>query len=187
MQIIVTFRDRSLADYADRLEKLSAGSGRAMLAQALNQAGHAMRQATVSAETAQTGLKLATIDRAQQEIVASPGRLAYTISSHGGNVREKFFGAQETGSGVTAHPWNRSQFTQGGFIKAGGFGGPRVDLPWGGEVKKRKGSARLSISTVRSGLYIPTEMVKGQTASAYHAGAEVAVAAIVSRLGALLP
>lgn len=185
MHIVVTMRDRALSDYANRMEKLAAGSGRAVLAQALNQAGHEIRQRTIAAETGQTGLKGGTIDKAQQEIDASASSLAYTISSRGGNVRMKFFGAKETGGGVTAHPWNRSTFTAGAFIKAGW--GARVDLPWGGEVKQREGSSRLPVHTVRSGLFIPTEMVQGQTASAFNAGLSTAAGAIVSRLGAFLP
>ena len=186
MQIVVTFQDRSLSDYANRLEALSAGSGRAVLASALNQAGGVVRHKTVQAETAQTGLPSATIDRAQHEIEADGGSLRFTIVSRGGDVRLKFFGAKESGGGVVAHPWNKSVYVAGAFTQAG-FHGVRKALPWGGEVKQRVGSGRLPLKTVHSGLFIPEEMTKGSTAKAFDAGFQVMASTIVSRLGSLLP
>lgn len=189
MQIVVSFSDRSLADYANRLERMAAGSGRAVLAQALNAAGAEVRHETVAAETRQTGLPESTIDRAQQETPAATGRLAFTITSRGGNVRLKFFGAKENAGGVSADPWGRQTEYAHAWIKGGGgFGGSRVPLRFGGEVKQRVGSGRLPTKTVRSGLFIPTEMTRGATASTFdRAAATVIAARVVTRLGALLP
>lgn len=187
MQIVVTFRDHILADYAKRLEQM-AGSGMGVLAQALNEGGAAVREQTVAAETAQTGLPGDTLDRAQQEIPASSGSLTYTIRSQGGNVRLKYFGAKEGGGGVTAHPWNSGHFYPGAFINSGWRGRRAPSPKLGGHVYERVGSGRLPIKQSRSGLFIPTEMTKGQTASTFESGsATVLATTVLKRLGALLP
>jgi hypothetical protein len=191
MYILVTFRDQMLSRYATRLEALVGGSGRGVLAQALNAGGEAVRSATVTAETVQTGLPGGTIERAQQRIEASAGSLSYTIWSQGGNVRLKYFGAKEGGSGVTAHPWNRSTFYDRAFITSGPRGRRAASPKLGGQVYRGVGASRRwggPISLVRSGLFIPTEMTKGQTAAAFDKGvASVLATTVVSRLGAMLP
>ena len=190
MHIVVTFRDQMLSNYAARLEALAGGSGRGVLAQALNEGGQAVRSATVAAETAQTGLPGDTLERAQQTIEASAGSLSYTIWSEGGNVRLKYFGAKEGGGGVTAHPWNRSTYYDRAFITSGLPGRRRASPKLGGHVYRNVAGGRWggAIAQVRSGLFIPTEMTKGQTAAAFDKGAaSVLATTVVSRLGAMLP
>ena len=190
MQIIVTFRDRILSDYANRLEALAAGSGRAVLAQTLNEGGQAIRSKTVAAETAQTGLSADTIDRAQKTIDASASSLTFTIVSHGGNVRLKYFGAKEAGSGVIAHPWNASHTYQGAFIKSGRPGHRAPSSKLGGHVFRNVSGGKWGgkIKAVRSGLFIPTEMTKGSTASAFNSASDTVLAhTVISRLGSMLP
>ena len=191
MQIIVTFRDQALLRYAARLDALSGGEGRGVLAQALNEGGRAVRQATVAAETAQTGLPGETLERAQRELPADAGSLSYTIWSEGGNIRLKYFGAKEGGGGVTAHPWNRSTFYERAFITSGPRGRRAPSPKLGGHVYRSVGGSRRwggPISVVRSGLFIPTEMTRGQTAAAFDKGAaSVLATTVVARLGAMLP
>lgn len=190
MQIIVAFRDASLSRYAARLDQLAEGSGRAVLAQALNEGGQAVRQMTVAAETQQTGLQADTIDRAQQAIIATPSSLAFTITSKGGNVRLKYFGAKEGGGGVSAHPWNKSTFYSGAFITSGRPGHRRPSPKLGGHVFQNVSGGQWhgKIKSMKSGLFIPIEMTKGRTAASFHAGASgVLATTVVSRLGALLP
>lgn len=190
MHIVVTFRDQTLSRYAARLEALAGGAGRDVLAQALNEGGRAVRETTVAAETAQTGLPGDTLERAQQTIEANAGSLSYTIWSEGGNVRLKYFGAKESGGGVTAHPWNRSSFYPGAFITSGPRGRRAPSPKLGGHVYRNVAGRRWGgpIAQVRSGLFIPTEMTKGQTAAAFDKGAaSVLATTVVARLGALLP
>jgi hypothetical protein len=191
MPIVVTFRDQSLSRYAARLESLGGSEGRSVLAQALNEGGQAVRSATVRVETAQTGLPGDTLERAQQSIEATAGSLAYTIWSEGGNVRLKYFGAKETGGGVTAHPWDRSAYYDCAFITSGPRGRRAPSPRLGGHVYRGVGSNRRwggPIALVRSGLFIPTEMTKDQTAAAFdRTSASVLATTVVSRLGAMLP
>ena len=186
MRIVVTMRDASLSAYAARLEQVAAGKGRAFLAAALNQAGRGIRAQSVPAETAQTGLDHDVIDRAQQTIEATGGKLSFTIASKGGNVRLKFFGAEESGNGVQAHPWNKSTHYARAFTM-GGRPGARVPLPFRGEVKVRAGAKRLPLRTLRSGLFIPDEMLTGRTGSTLDRASNSLVPPILlARLGSLL-
>lgn len=186
MHIVVEFRDRALSDYAKRLEQM--GSKMGVLAQALNEGGRALRQATVAAETAQTGLPGGTLERAQHEIPAG-GSLTYTIWSEGGNVRLKYFHPAEGGGGVTAYPWNAAHYYRGAFITSG-LPGRRAPSPkLNGHVYRNVGGGRWGgpIQQVRSGLFIPTEMTKGQTASTFQSYSAIVLDTVVRRLGSLLP
>lgn len=186
MRIVVEIRDASLQAFAARLEQLAAGRGRSFLAQSLNQAGKGIRHQSVPAEAAQTGLPVGTIERAQQTIEATASSLSFTILAKGGNVRLKFFGPQESGQGVVAHPWNKSTFYHRAFTM-GGRPGSRVPLRFGGEVKMRAGSSRLPLKTVRSGLFIPDEMLSGRTGATLNSASDALVVPILlSRLGSLL-
>jgi len=185
MHVVVTFRDRVLSDYANRLEQL--GSRMGFLAEALNEGGHALRQKTVAAETAQTGLPGDTLERAQHEIPASGGSLIYTIMSEGGNVRARFFHPSEGGGGATAYPWNAAHFYKGGFLTSGRPGNRRIVIKGGPYENIKGGKWGGKIRAVRTGLFIPTEMTMGQTAAAFESGAAVVLNTIVKRLGSLLP
>jgi hypothetical protein len=189
VHIVATFSDRSLSQWATKLEAFASGAGAAGLAQAINQAGRVIRQATVLAETAQTGLEAKTIERAQHELDASGGNLAYTITARGGNVRLKYFGAVEGSGGITAHPWGQSHFYKGAFITSGPKGRRTPSSKLGGQVFENVSGGRWhgKIKQTRSGLAIPTEMVTGRTAAVFNAGAAAALQGIVvKRLGSLL-
>lgn len=120
----------------------------------------AMRSALVG----QTGLKRGTLVRAIKGASSGAG---YVIKSHGGDIRLKFFGARETRKGVSAAPWNKRKVYAGTFIKGGRFPN-RKGLPFGGQVMRRVGRKRLPIKGQKSGLYIPEEMVKGQSEAAFY-------------------
>lgn len=117
-----------------------------------------------SALVGQTGLKRGTLVRAIKGASVGSG---YVIKSHGGDIRLKFFGARETRKGVSAAPWNHRKVYAGTFIKGGRFPN-RVGLKMGGQVMHRAGSKRLPLHGVKSGLFIPEEMVKGQSEAAFY-------------------
>ena len=166
-----------------------------IMAAALNAAGELIRQQTVKAEAKQTGLKVDVLERAQHKTNATPGRLTFSIVARGGNIRIKHFGAVEGRGGVTARPWGRSQFFQGAFIMSGRPGSryavPRLngqvyervdqsDLAW-----NRKGGAnahKSKIRQVRSDVFIPKEMLRGQTRAAFERGVEPIGARILARI-----
>jgi hypothetical protein len=140
----------------------------------------AVRKALVS----QTGLKRKTLNKAVQGRETGSG---YEIRSRGGNISLKHFAARETRSGVSAAPWNKRGIWSGSFIKGGGFPN-RVTLNMNGQVfwRLRTGS-RFPIAKVKSGLYIPREMVTGQSEAAFYSVVERDLPArLVHELGRIL-
>lgn len=118
----------------------------------------------------QTGLKYRTLKRAVTAKKAFNGG-DFVIKSRGGDVRLKFFKPRETRKGVAASPWNRRKVYPGTFTKGGRFP-KRVALSMGGTVLRRTGKSRGPLKVVRSGLYIPTEMVTGNSEAAFYATVE---------------
>ncbi len=196
MKIMLVVQDRGLQAAADRFAAL-AEDGPAILAGVLNAEGMAAREKTVAAETAQTGLKHDTLQRAQHAIEAGPNGLSFTITSQGGNVRLRFFGPHEGGGGVTATPWNRATYYGGAFLTSGRAGARRMVPKLNGQVFERATSKlrwnenrpgrkayKSPIRVVRSGLFIPDEMTKGQTLGAFEGAVSSMADRIVTRLGA---
>ncbi|CUT12523.1 hypothetical protein BF49_3603 [Bradyrhizobium sp.] len=138
-----------------------------VLNRAINHTGDKALTQMRSVLVGQTGLKRRTLVRAVKSTKAF-GAGAYVIRSKGGNIRVKFFAARETRKGVSAAPWNSRRIYPGTFMKGGRFPN-RVALKLGGAVLKRVGKSRHPLETIRSGLFIPEEMVKGQSEAAFFA------------------
>lgn len=154
-----------------------------LMATALNAGGSTLRVRTIEAQTKQTGLAKRTITRAQREFRASAASLVFEIEAEGGDVRLKFFRARETKAGVSAAPWNARKVFPETFIKGGRFPG-RVGLSMGGHVFQRTGKGRLPLVGGRSGLFIPTELVSGQTAATFQAGQPEVMDVVTRSVGA---
>lgn len=172
MQVTISFRDQIMARYANQMGALGAGQAQAALARALRHTGTKARTRVIRALTTQTGLKRATIARAVREMRGDAAALEFVLRTQGGNVRLKHFGARETRKGVSAAPWGQREVYPGTFMRAGWWKSGRVVKPgWNGQVFARTG--RMSrygagkFQVQRSGLYIPEEMVTGQTAQAF--------------------
>jgi len=139
---------------------------------AVNHTGDKARTAMRVALVAQTGLKRKTMNKAlTSKRASSKGGGSYTIKSKGGNVRLQFFKAKETRAGVSAAPWNARRVFASTFIKGGQFPN-RVALNMGGAVLIRAGKARYPMKTIKSGLFIPEEMVTGNSAQAFYTTVE---------------
>lgn len=136
---------------------------------AVNWTGERVETRAARALAKQTGLKVRTAKKALHQHVrrASFSSLSYVMRVTGGNVALKYFGARETNAGVSAAPWGHRGVFPHTFIKGGLF--PRRVALRGlnGQVFQRAGTSRLPISKVKSGLFIPTEAVKGETAHAF--------------------
>lgn len=164
MEITVTM-DGVAQRYADQLDKLGAGQAKVALARALQHTGAKAKTQVIRALTAQTGLKRQVLVRAVKPSMR--GELTFVLETKGGDISLKYFGANETRRGVTAKPWNTRRLYAGAFMKGGLFPN-RVPLSkGGGHAYQRVGGGRLPIARVKSGLYIPTEMLKGQTVAAW--------------------
>lgn len=157
-----------------RLGNMIAAAGKQSphaIRRAVNHTGDKARTQMRKVLVNQTGLKRKTINKAVTSTRANFGGASYVIKSKGGNIRLMFFKARETRKGVSAAPWNRRRVYAGSFMKGGRFP-KRVSLNIGGAVLKRAGKARYPLSTMRSGLYIPEEMIKGQSQAAFYSTAE---------------
>ena len=187
MHLVLAVQDRALGDYARRLRALGT-SGRVVLSSTLNATGAEVRRLTVEAEARQTGLPVKTIDKAQKASRSTPASLDYRIRSDGGDVRLKFFGAEEGSGGVVAHPLGAARTFAHAFMKGGRFP-QRVNVSkLNGQVFERVGAKRLPLRTLKSGVAIPKEMVTGATAAAFDKGVATIVAStVVTRLGSLVP
>lgn len=136
----------------------------AAIGRAIRRTGDMTKTQVVRTLTKQTGLKRPVIVRAVKH--KSSGGVEYKLVSRGGNVALKYFGARETRKGVTAAPWNKRRTYAGAFTKGGNLP-HRVGLKFGGQVMQRDGKARTPIHKLKSGLFIPKEMVSGATAAAF--------------------
>jgi hypothetical protein len=142
------------------------------LARAINHTGDKAKTRMTRALTVQTGLKRQTIVKALRVNKAGGGGLTYTIRSAGGDIGLKYFGARETRTGVSAAPWGARSIYPHTFMKAGWWPKRVTKGNWNGHVFERAGSRTNSgmdrFQKVKSGVFIPEEMVKGATATAFN-------------------
>ena len=158
----------SLARVSNLLHSAGKNAPLAMI-RAVNHTGDKARTQMRRVLVTQT-VKMKTIRKAVTSKRAFNGG-AYEIKSRGGNVRLMFFGARETKKGVNAAPWNKRQVCPGTFMKGGLF--PiRKGMVAGGAVVRRVGKGRLPVRTVKSGLFIPTEMVTGSSEAVFYSTVE---------------
>lgn len=141
--------------------------GPKVINRALNRTGDMARTLVVRELAKQTGLPQKTIRKAVKVKRSSWSDLEYRLSASGGDVSLKYFKARETHAGVTAFVRGQRELYDGAFIKGGSFARGRVSLSMGGHVFQRVGSARLAIEKLKSGVFIPIEMVEGQTVKAF--------------------
>jgi len=154
---------RGLAAFAGNL-KAAKGHMPEALAKMVQTVGPIATSQMKRVLPAQTGLKFKTINKA---LKGRSGGAVYTIASKGGDIRLKFFGARETARGVTAAPWNSRRLYPATFIKSGWW--PKRGKPVaGGQVMRRTGASKFPIEQVRSGLFIPEEMIKGNSAVMFY-------------------
>lgn len=152
----------------ERVKRAGSNAPKALM-RAINHTGKKAKTQMVRSLATQTGLPIKTTRKALRDKTAGVGG-AYTISSKGGNVRLKFFKAKETRRGVSAAPWNKRQTFAGTFMRGGHFPN-RKSIGLGGAVVRRAGGGRYPMKTVKSGLYIPKEMVTGATEQAFYSTA----------------
>lgn len=151
-----------------------------IIVRALNHTGPIARTAMIRSMVKQTGMTRRVMAKALRQKLAFNGG-NYEIKSRGGDVRLMFFKPRETRRGTSAAPWNKRRLYAGAFLKGGSFGkrnakgqggktsSGRVPLKMGGAVLQRVGKSRLPLKGLKSGLYIPEEMTKGNTEAVFYA------------------
>lgn len=136
---------------------------------ALNRTGDMARTQVVRTLAAQTGLPQKTIRRSVHVKRSEWGDLNYVLKSAGGDVALKYFQKRETQAGVVANlgtARGRVLFPRT-FFRGGAFP-RRVDLTaFRGHVMDRVSDYRFDLRIVKSGVFIPEEMVTGATRDAF--------------------
>ncbi|WP_254695157.1 phage tail protein [Leisingera sp. NJS201] len=136
---------------------------------AINRTGDMARTQVVRTLAKQTGLPQKTIRKSVKVKRSSWDDLTYTLKSAGGDVALKYFQKRETKKGVVANlgtARGRVLFPRT-FFRGGAFP-RRVDLSaFGGHVMDRMSEQRFHLKKVKSGVFIPEEMVEGATADAF--------------------
>ncbi|MBU2533315.1 MAG: hypothetical protein KKB37_11280 [Alphaproteobacteria bacterium] len=156
----------------ERFERMLTRLGRndapLIYQRALSRTGDMVWTRVVRALTGQTGLKRKLLARAVRKTKPSWTNLTYRISASGGDIGLRYFDARETRKGVSAKPFNQRRVFQSTFMKGGRFPS-RVELNMGGQVWQRVGSSRLPLMRATSGVIIPAEMVKDESAEQFEA------------------
>lgn len=189
MHVTITYDAQALRTAIAGLDAAAAGAFRAQLAAAINVAGKAAHQAIIGPLKAQTGLRGSTIPRAIHDLPAGGvNSLSYSLVTRGGDISLKYFGAREGGAGVTAHPRGQATFERGAFIKSGPKGNRRASPKLDGQVYRNVAGGRWrgKISKVKSGVYIPQEMVRGAVVKAFEGVVGAQLDPAVGRVMALI-
>ena len=167
MSLTITWQNvESLRRFDNALKALGDKKMRAVANRAVNRAGDAARTQVRRELPKQTGLSRKLIVQAVRVTRSSPATLTYRMTSFGGDIALKHFGARETRGGVSAAPFGQRKVFPGTFIMGGRFPN-RVDIGMGGHVFERTGTGRFPIEKQKSGVIIPAEMVKGATKDAF--------------------
>lgn len=184
----ITVTGNGLVRFHDAVRALGEPKARVAYSRAINRVGKTVGNEAGRALSDQTGLPKSTGKRAVTRKVdrASPGSLTYTIHGRGGEISLRYFKPRETRKGVTASPWNKRTLFPSTFMKAGWWP-TRVGKPnWNRQVFERLttsgyGTERNAVTgkierkgtkfkKVKSGVFIPHEMVRGQVAQAWTNG-----------------
>lgn len=165
-QLTARWGDDHVAAFADKLAELDHRFPK-VLPRIVNQVGNRAKTQVIRALTRQTGLPRKTIVRAiGQPRRAHAGRLAYEMTTQGGNIRLKYVKPKETRAGVRASPWGKRTLFPGTFILGGQFPN-RHGFVRDGHVMRRLDSAGRKLTFARSGMFVPVEMTTGATAAAF--------------------
>lgn|GEM_PF-409418 len=180
MALEIRWQDISGLIRADNaLKRLDSHAKHLVLQRAVNHTGDKARTKVIRALAKQTGLPYGLIKRAvrtgrawgagadAETFTEGRGSLTYTLSSKGGDISLKYFKARETRAGVTAAPFGVRKLFAGTFMKGGRFPKRVTAKPLNGHVYNRAGKSRAPLEFNDSGVIIPAEMLKGETARAF--------------------
>ncbi len=168
MSLAINWRDvDGLERFDEALRKLGRNDAPLIYRRALSRTGDMAKTKVVRALTKQTGLPRKVIVKSIKVTRPSYSDLSYTMRTTGGDIALKFFKARETRKGVSAAPWGKRQVFPGTFMKGGRFPN-RVPINMGGHVLERTSTFKYPLRKVKSGVIIPVEMLKGETADAFN-------------------
>lgn len=169
-QLVISWQDvEGLEMFASAIRKIHSQDQFGNAARrAINRTGDMARTQVVRALSRQTGLPQKLIRHAVKTRRANYSSYQYEMYTRGGDISLKFFSPRETRRGVSVKLPGGREIIAGTFMKGGRFPN-RVGISgFNGHVFKRDGGGRFPIVRVKSGVIIPVEMVRGETARAFH-------------------
>ena len=138
-------------------------------ANVLNRVATKARNAVIPALTKQTGLSKRIITKAVKMHRASSQNPRVMLVTRGGEISLRYFGAHEEGSGVVATVKGDRTFYPGAFRRSGPKARRRMVQKLNSQVYENEdgGRWRGHIRKIKSGVLIPAEMIRGETAKAF--------------------
>jgi hypothetical protein len=169
LQLLVTYDAAALRREIEGLDAVAAGAFRTQVVGALNSVGAELHQAVIAPLRMQTGLKGSAVPRSVHDVAATEDQLAFTVLARGGDISLKYFGPREAMGGVIAQPRGVRTFFDGAFTRSGRGAKRRLVPKLNGQVYRNVagGKWRGKITKVKSGVYIPQELVRDAAASAF--------------------
>ncbi|WPZ23120.1 phage tail protein [Sulfitobacter faviae] len=164
---------KGLQQFENMLGALGAEAPKAVN-RAINRTGDMARTQVVRTLARQTGLPQKTIRKSVKVKRSSWANLEYQLKSAGGDVSLKYFKKRETDDGVRAYLGDARgwDWFAESFFRGGRWPRPRKAISWShGHVFVRVGG-RTELEKVKSGVFIPEEMVDGATAKAFEKSVE---------------
>jgi hypothetical protein len=170
--LLITWRDVSgLQRFDNMLKSLGPKEMTRIGVRGINHTGDKAKTQVIRALTKQTGLKRKVIVKAIKVSRASWGDTNYVMLTRGGDIALKYFSARETRRGVSASPFGQRKTFPHTFMRAGWWPDRVTKSNWNGQVFLRTGgstgSGQDEFEKVKSGVYIPREMVEGETRQAF--------------------
>lgn len=128
------------------------------------------RSALIPVLVRQTGLSRRIIDKAVRTGRASPQNPRVMLITRGGEISFRYFGAHEVAGGVEATVRGQKDFVEGGFRRSGPRGRRQMVAKLNGQVYVNTDGKRWrgKIAKEKTGIFIPYEMVSGQTAATFN-------------------
>lgn len=153
-------------------KQLSDAKLRRIYSRSINDAGNKTATTTGRALADQSGLKRSAGRRALKKRTRStPASLSFEINVSGGAIRYKYFkGTRETKKGVSTTPRGERTLLSRHFVKAGWSPTRITKSNWNGHVMTVSSSNRSGVSVARSDVFLPEEVLIGETAKTFEDG-----------------
>ncbi|NBN62797.1 hypothetical protein [Pannonibacter tanglangensis] len=160
-----------LRRFHEAVQQIGSNAMAQIAPRAINRAGSMARTRVIRALAKQTGLKQKVIRKAVRTRSAWGSDYGasydYELITSGGEIDLKHFDPREVEGGTMAKPFGRQTMYPDAFMRGGVFPTHRVALRKVKGVVVRKTDARMPIMKAHSGVWIPKEMVQGETAQAF--------------------
>ncbi|MCW2319198.1 hypothetical protein M2322_004767 [Rhodoblastus acidophilus] len=188
MRLLVTYDAKAFSTMVAGMNAAASGAFRTQVAGVINKIGHEIHAGLIDPLKHQVGLHGSTIPRAIHDQPAGEGGLAYTLMTRGGDISLHYFGAHEGGGGVSAHPRDQQMFYSGAFMLSGPRGKRAASPKLNGQVYRNVAGGKWggAIQKVKSGVFIPEEMVRGAARAAFERTVASRLPAEIGRLMTLI-